>query len=338
MSSEQITASFLSLSIADESLLSPLLMKVAQHLGINIAIGKVSQANLLFINQDSAFTPFLLKKLEKRQHLIFFISQDPQESWQGHPCIQTNIAENEFITLLQKYLQNFGGTQPTEQLELDIQPGKPRSFASLTELAEYFTHLLGEEVGCRVQNDHETLYFDFKSQMFFVQSAKHNDFNKNNTSIKALIQHFTHGGQITIFSTKELKNHIRQLPPYILERFIWILGESITDKLLNKIPVDVSFGITHWPDFGILKTNPAYVRICAILMQKPLNIKGIIEHFHLKTEECIGFLNSCVLCQYLIWGEQTEQQSPSASHDIQLSLSLEEIQNCRLDLGLHTHD
>ncbi|WP_434779181.1 hypothetical protein [Neisseria sp. Ec49-e6-T10] len=341
MNKQPITVSFLSTSLADETLLKQTILAAAQQLELMIVFNNSTEPNILFVHAHSAFTQIMLNKTkDSAQPILFFVHNQEEPFFHDHPCIKATITVQALIPLFQQYLiPNISTIQTTEQPKLDIQPQKAKPFSSLTQLAQYlFAYAPEEEISCSIEHNNRIITLDAKSETFFLNSTETYDFNKNNTSIEKLLQCFKHGGEITLFPRKHLDQQTHQYPKYLLERFLWILGTQITTQLIHNISDKNTFGVTRWPDFGSLKTDPIYLRVCTLMTQQPLTIEEMKKRFHFTQEQCIGFLNSCMLCQCLIWGERENNPTFTKDHHVAPTLSLSEIQNCRIDLGIdHDH-
>lgn len=332
MPSNLYNFSILSLNMLDEERLRQSVLACAPALGLEFVFSTAMQSEALFLAKDSAFAHIMLNKAKNDEMLsLFFVESasnqnEPNDSsFQDWPCVSVNIEPSDLALILKIHLKQQGFSPKQE-----ITPVSQYSFATLADLTEQLNELIIQRVQYfSITNGERTIFLNLEKNVFFFDSEKHYDFDQSNASIHKLLAHFKAGGSISVL-TEETCNLPTKYYTYMAHRLLWLLAEQMSEQLLKGIDKDSTFGITHWPDFGSLKTDSSYLRVCANLIQKPLTLYEIKNKLNLSKAKVIAFLNSSMLCQHLIYGTDLE----STKKNTVASLSREEILNCRRSLNI----
>lgn len=322
--------SILSLNMSDEEHLHRSVLACGSELGFKFIFSNAMQAQMLFLSKSSAFTHIMLNRAKSDDmiSLIFVDTVTNQDEtndplFQDWPCISTEITPKDLSVILQKHVKQ---QAKSKQKETETQ----YNFSTLAELTEHLHELITQRIQLlSITNGKRTIFLNLDKNIFFLDSTQHYDFDQSNDSIHQLLTHFSLGGSINVL-TEEMFDLPKKHQTYMAHRLLWLLAEQMTEKLINDVDPDNTFGISHWPDFGSLKTESSYLRLCASLIQTPLTLSEIKNKLNISKTKIIAFLNSSMLCQHLIYGANLN----AGQKNTIATLSREEILNCRRSLNI----
>lgn len=332
MQDSRYNFSVLSMDMPSEDRLRLNVLACGPTLGLEFHFSTAMQAKILFLPKNSAFTHIMLDKAKTHAafSLIFVnpIKQDPTDElfFQGWPCISAQIDSHSLARVLKKHFQHyaFAAAKETELSQYN--------FFTLTDLVGHLYQLItkGQQY-FSITNGKKTLFLNLEKNLFLLDSSKHYNFDQSNSSINKLLIHFQLGGSIDVLTKNSCNLATKKYQTsYLANRFLWFLGAQIKQQLIAEIETQNTFSMTHWPDFGSLKTDPDQLRICACLAQNPLTLHEIKDKLNLSQTKVIAFLNSSMLCQHLTYGTHLNLMPKNTVS----ALSCEEILNCRLSLNI----
>lgn len=323
--------SILSLNMPDEERLHQSVLACGSALDLKFIFSNAMQAKILFLSKNSAFAHIMLNraKSDGTLSLVFVNTVTEQEEsngslFQDWPCISTEIASSELSLILKKHVKK----QNTKSEQKSAEP--QYSFSTLAGLTENLHELITQGIQhLSITNGERTIFLNLDKNIFFLDSNRHYDFDQSNDSINKLLAHFKLGGSINALSENTF-DLPKKYQSYMAHRLLWLLAEQMTENLINDLDQNNTFGISHWPDFGSLKTEPSYLRLCASLIQTPLTLSEIKSKLNISKTKIIAFLNSSMLCQHLIYGVNLNTNPKNTI----ATLSREEILNCRRSLNI----
>ncbi|UOO88805.1 hypothetical protein LVJ82_15285 [Vitreoscilla massiliensis] len=207
-------------------------------------------------------------------------------------------------------------------------------FANLTELAQLLLQPVLKDGLFALKTPLQNLILNFPADLFHVSAADKSQYNDSNKTLLSLIDKLKLGGTVLAIKTDASKQLERSFTPHFLDRLLWLIGQQLRHQLLVPVADNSQFFITHYPDFGQLKTDHIYLRLCTLMAQQAISIQEMKKKFHLSHEQCMGFLNSCLLNDCLVHTGLDSDLKPPPTTQITSTLSLSEIQGCRIDLGI----
>ena len=98
---------------------------------------------------------------------------------------------------------------------------------------------------------------------------------------------------------------IRELPAaddaggqiFKLDAFLWRLGlHGEKTRLLPELPVDASFKLRRWPDFGRIEHTADHLRLAARLVRQKATVLDLAMAAGLPVSVVNAFINACCLC------------------------------------------
>ena len=331
MDKTAIRVSFLSLTLPDEALLKDKIAVASQSMQVALRFSRGLAADLLFLPVSSPFAHVLLQQpKDAHSPVLFFISEEQQGGFMGHPCINMDISADNMQQLLSSYLHL--EPKPTSAPAKKAVTGE-LPFTNLTELAQLLLQPMMQDGLFALKSPQQNLILDFPSERFHVTLADDSDYDGSNKAILSLLDKLKLGGSMFAIKIDASKPLERSFRPHFLDRLLWLLGQHLRQHLLTPVADNSLFFITHYPDFGQLKTDHIYLRLCTLMAQQAISIQEMKKKFHLSHEQCMGFLNSCLLNNCLVYTGLDSDAQPQNTQ-IASTLSLSEIQGCRIDLGI----
>ncbi|MFO1349307.1 MAG: hypothetical protein U1F68_00940 [Gammaproteobacteria bacterium] len=85
-----------------------------------------------------------------------------------------------------------------------------------------------------------------------------------------------------------------------LESFMWFCGLRFSQgQLLAALQSFRGFGLTRWPDFGVLPHDRIHIGMATFLSKKTGTLEQVIASTGASREQAISFINACFLCGWL---------------------------------------
>jgi hypothetical protein len=99
-----------------------------------------------------------------------------------------------------------------------------------------------------------------------------------------------------------------------IELLLWNLGMVLQpDELLPQVTARGWVQLTRWPDFGRLRSNPAQLKMSALLTSRAVAVDEVFDIVSESRPSVIAFLNACALSG-LLADAPAEAPAPSVGH------------------------
>lgn len=83
-----------------------------------------------------------------------------------------------------------------------------------------------------------------------------------------------------------------------LDSLLWRLGlHGEKSRLLPELPVNASFKLRRWPDFGRIEHTPDHLRLAARLVRQKATVLELAMAAGLPVSNVNSFINACCLCE-----------------------------------------